>query len=50
VLDDWQEASGLWTIPHTAAGKSLIGGPTSQPAAEPLPAPLSRRLDPLLRR
>jgi xylulokinase len=29
VLDDWQEASGLWTIPHTAAGKSLIGGPSN---------------------
>ena len=29
VLDDWQEAPGLWTIPHTAAGKSLIGGPSN---------------------
>jgi xylulokinase len=29
VLDDWQEAAGLWTIPHTAAGKSLIGGPSN---------------------
>ena len=29
VLDDWQEALGLWTIPHTAAGKSLIGGPSN---------------------
>ena len=29
VLDDWQEVPGLWTIPHTAAGKSLIGGPSN---------------------
>lgn len=29
VLDEWQEAPGLWTIPHTAAGKSLIGGPSN---------------------
>lgn len=29
VLDEWAEVSGLWTIPHTAAGKSLIGGPSN---------------------
>jgi xylulokinase len=29
VLDEWQERAGLWTIPHTAAGKSLIGGPSN---------------------
>lgn len=29
VLDDWQEVPGLWTIPHTAAGKSMIGGPSN---------------------
>jgi xylulokinase len=29
VLDEWQEAPGLWTIPHTAAGKILIGGPSN---------------------
>ncbi|MGH9084561.1 MAG: xylulokinase, partial [Acidimicrobiales bacterium] len=29
VLDDWQEAPGLWTIPHSAPGKSLIGGPSN---------------------
>jgi xylulokinase len=29
VLDDWQEAPGLWTIPHTAPGRSLIGGPSN---------------------
>ena len=29
VLEEWQEATGLWTIPHTAAGKSMIGGPSN---------------------
>lgn len=29
VLDDWQEVAGLWTIPHTAAGRSLVGGPSN---------------------
>lgn len=29
VLEEWQEAPGLWTIPHTAAGKSMIGGPSN---------------------
>jgi len=29
VLNDWQEAPGLWTIPHSAAGKALIGGPSN---------------------
>jgi len=29
VLDEWAEAPGLWTIPHTAAGKSMIGGPSN---------------------
>jgi xylulokinase len=29
VLADWAEAPGLWTIPHTAAGRSLIGGPSN---------------------
>lgn len=29
VIDTWAEAPGLWTIPHTAAGKSLIGGPSN---------------------
>ncbi len=29
VLDDWREVDGLWTIPHTAAGRSLIGGPSN---------------------
>ncbi|GAC1311670.1 MAG: FGGY-family carbohydrate kinase [Acidimicrobiales bacterium] len=26
VLDQWREVDGLWTIPHTAPGRSLIGG------------------------
>lgn len=29
VLDDWQEVPGLWTIPHSAAGKTMIGGPSN---------------------
>jgi xylulokinase len=29
VLDQWQEAPGLWTIPHTAQGKCLVGGPSN---------------------
>lgn len=29
VLDDWQEVPGLWTIPHSAAGRTLIGGPSN---------------------
>jgi xylulokinase len=29
VVDDWLEAPGLWTLPHTVAGKVLIGGPSN---------------------
>ena len=29
VIDEWVEADGLWTIPHTAPGKTLIGGPSN---------------------
>ncbi|MGQ0832846.1 MAG: xylulokinase [Microthrixaceae bacterium] len=29
VIDEWSEVSGLWTIPHTAAGKTMIGGPSN---------------------
>lgn len=29
VLAEWGEAPGLWSIPHTAAGRSLIGGPSN---------------------
>jgi xylulokinase len=29
VLDEWREVPGLWTIPHTAAGQVMIGGPSN---------------------
>jgi xylulokinase len=29
VIPDWREAAGVWTVPHTAPGKSLIGGPSN---------------------
>ncbi len=29
VVDDWIEAPGLWTVPHTVAGKVLVGGPSN---------------------
>ncbi len=29
VIDDWQTVPGLWTVPHTAPGKVLIGGPST---------------------
>jgi xylulokinase len=29
VIPDWREEPGLWTIPHTALGKILIGGPSN---------------------
>lgn len=29
VIDDWREVPGLWTIPHTAPGKILLGGPSN---------------------
>jgi xylulokinase len=29
VISDWREAPGLWTIPHTAAGMTLVGGPSN---------------------
>ena len=29
VIDDWQTVPGLWTVPHTAAGKVLVGGPSN---------------------
>jgi xylulokinase len=28
-IPEWHEAPGLWTVPHTAPGKSLIGGPSN---------------------
>jgi len=29
VADEWIEAPGLWTVPHTVAGKVLVGGPSN---------------------
>lgn len=29
VLDGWGEAPGLWTVPHTARGRALVGGPSN---------------------
>jgi xylulokinase len=29
VIPEWREAAGVWTVPHTAPGKSLIGGPSN---------------------
>lgn len=29
VVDEWREVPGLWTIPHTAPGMTLIGGPSN---------------------
>ncbi len=29
VVPEWAEVPGLWTVPHTAPGKCLIGGPSN---------------------
>ncbi len=29
VLGEWREEPGVWSVPHTAPGKSLIGGPSN---------------------
>jgi xylulokinase len=29
VMPEWREVDGLWTLPHTAPGKVLIGGPSN---------------------
>ncbi|MFV0318630.1 MAG: xylulokinase [Microthrixaceae bacterium] len=29
VIDEWVELANLWTVPHTAPGKVLIGGPST---------------------
>lgn len=29
VTDEWVEAPGLWTVPHTVPGRVLIGGPSN---------------------
>ena len=29
VVDDWRTVPGIWTVPHTAPGKVLLGGPST---------------------
>ena len=29
VVDEWIDVPGLWTVPHTVAGKMLVGGPSN---------------------
>jgi xylulokinase len=29
VVDAWHEVPGLWTVPHTVAGRVLVGGPSN---------------------
>jgi xylulokinase len=29
VVEDWRELAGLWTVPHTAPGLTLVGGPSN---------------------
>jgi xylulokinase len=29
VIEEWREVPGLWTIPHTAPGGILVGGPSN---------------------
>lgn len=29
VVEGWAETPGLWTVPHTAAGRCLVGGPSN---------------------
>jgi len=29
VIEEWQEVPGLWTIPHSAPGKAMVGGPSN---------------------
>jgi xylulokinase len=29
VVEDWVEAPGLWTVPHTSPARMLIGGPSN---------------------
>jgi xylulokinase len=29
VIPEWREVDGLWTVPHTAPGQILIGGPSN---------------------
>lgn len=29
VIDAWREVPGLWTIPHSAPGQTMVGGPSN---------------------
>ncbi len=29
VIDDWKEFPGLWTVPHSVEGLTLVGGPSN---------------------
>jgi xylulokinase len=29
VIEEWRDVPGLWTIPHSAAGKTMVGGPSN---------------------
>jgi len=29
VIEEWIDVPGLWTVPHTVAGKMLVGGPSN---------------------
>lgn len=29
VMPEWRQVPGLWTVPHTAPGKTLVGGPSN---------------------
>lgn len=29
VIDEWREVDGLWTVPHTVPGLTLLGGPSN---------------------
>jgi len=29
VVDEWVELPGLWTVPHSAPGKTMLGGPSN---------------------
>jgi xylulokinase len=29
VVPEWREVDGLWTVPHSAPGKTLVGGPSN---------------------
>ena len=29
VVDEWADVPGLWTVPHSAPGKTMLGGPSN---------------------